>query len=196
MTGPLCAGSSRSRRGRTMNMRTAVVVTMLLGSGSLASSAMAQDWPSWRGPDENGMARGDAPLTWSDSDGVTWRAAIPGRGHSAPVVWGNQIFVTTAVPVGSQARSDRNGSPRGRGPSAGGGVHPTGGGGAGRFPSGRGRGGMRSPHGDSGPQSEHRFVLLSIDRSTGEVLWSAWRSRRHHTKDFTRNTAVLRRARR
>jgi outer membrane protein assembly factor BamB len=57
------------------------------------------DWYQWRGPNNNGMARGDAPVTWSDSKNVIWRASLPGRGHSSPVIWGNKIFLTTAVPA-------------------------------------------------------------------------------------------------
>src|SRR4051812_44552150 len=61
------------------------------------------DWANWRGPDNDGMARGDAPVRWSDTENIAWKAAIPGRGHSSPVVWGDRIFVTTAVPTGSGA---------------------------------------------------------------------------------------------
>jgi outer membrane protein assembly factor BamB len=57
------------------------------------------DWYQWRGPNNNGMARGDAPVTWSDSKNVIWRVSVPGRGHSSPVIWGNKIFLTTAVPA-------------------------------------------------------------------------------------------------
>jgi len=49
------------------------------------------------------MARGDAPLHWSDKENIGWKAAVPGRGHSSPVVWGDRIFVTTAVPTGRPA---------------------------------------------------------------------------------------------
>jgi outer membrane protein assembly factor BamB len=49
------------------------------------------------------MARGDAPLQWSDKERVAWKAHVPGRGHSSPVVWGERIFLTTAVPAGSAA---------------------------------------------------------------------------------------------
>lgn len=45
------------------------------------------------------MARGNAPLRWSDTEHVAWKATVPGRGFSSPVVWGNQIFLTTAVPA-------------------------------------------------------------------------------------------------
>jgi outer membrane protein assembly factor BamB len=68
-------------------------------------SAADGDWPHWRGPDDDGMARGDAPLRWSDNDHIAWKAAVPGRGHSSPVVWGNRIFLTTAVPADDSAAS-------------------------------------------------------------------------------------------
>jgi outer membrane protein assembly factor BamB len=60
----------------------------------------AEHWGSWRGPNDDGMAEGDAPAQWSDTENVKWRVEIPGRGHSSPVVWGDRIFVTTAIPVG------------------------------------------------------------------------------------------------
>lgn len=131
---------------KTQSRRLTALVALVLGFG-LARPAAAQDWPSWRGPDDTGLSRSGAPVTWSDNDGVAWHVAIPGRGHSAPVVWGDQIFVTTAVPV----------------------VSGSAGGGAGNEPRRGGR--RRGPHGDTGPQSAHRFVLLSLDRATGDVVW-------------------------
>ena len=64
-----------------------------------ASAAADSDWPHWRGPNDDGMARGDAPLRWSDDEHIAWKATGPGRGHSSPVVWGARIFLTTAVPT-------------------------------------------------------------------------------------------------
>jgi len=61
-----------------------------------ALTAADGDWPRWRGPNDNGMARGDAPLRWSDEEHIAWKAAVPGRGFSSPVVWGDRIFLTTA----------------------------------------------------------------------------------------------------
>ena len=68
----------------------------------LVSAAFAADgdWPHWRGPNDDGMARGDAPLRWSDEEHIAWKAAVPGRGHSSPVLWADRIFLTTAVPAG------------------------------------------------------------------------------------------------
>lgn len=55
------------------------------------------DWPWWRGPQRNNVARCDtAPLSWSDTENVVWKARIPGRGHGSPTVLGNQVFLCTA----------------------------------------------------------------------------------------------------
>jgi outer membrane protein assembly factor BamB len=58
------------------------------------------NWPSFRGPNGTGVADGQQPpVTWDIKDGknVRWKTPIPGLGHSCPVVWGNRVFVTTAV---------------------------------------------------------------------------------------------------
>jgi len=75
--------------------------------------AAADDWARWRGPSENGMARGDAPTEWGDAKNIAWRTAIPGRGFSSPVIWGDRMFVTTAVPTGTPS-SGATSQPSGR----------------------------------------------------------------------------------
>lgn len=100
-------------------------------------------WPYWRGPAADGMASGDAPLHWSDTKNVLWKTDIPGRGHSSPVVWGDRIFLTTAIPTVPPASPE----PAAR-------SNPGGFGG-----------------GNTGPQPEHRFVVMCLDRKTGKVLW-------------------------
>lgn len=79
-------------------MRVLPVMLVLLATAA-ATSTFAQ-WPQWRGPLNTGMAQGDAPLRWDDKRNVRWRLPIPGRGHSTPVVAGNRLFLTTAVPTG------------------------------------------------------------------------------------------------
>ncbi len=56
------------------------------------------DWPWWRGPDRNGIADPDQspPTEWSETQNVLWKTNIPGRGHSAPIVVGEHVFLTTA----------------------------------------------------------------------------------------------------
>ena len=84
-------------------------MTRLIAIGALALTAAAvgqspsAGWLQWRGPLNTGMASGAAPLRWSDQSGVTWKVAIPGRGHSTPVIVGDRIFLTTAVPTGKSS---------------------------------------------------------------------------------------------
>ena len=63
--------------------------------------AMAQtNWPSFRGANADGIARGaTTPESWDVEKlkNVQWKIAIPGLGHSSPIIWGNKLFVTTAV---------------------------------------------------------------------------------------------------
>ena len=75
------------------------------GSTILATDG---DWAYWRGPNADGMARGDAPLRWSDTERIRWKVTVPGRGHSSPVVWGDRIFLTTAVPATAADAPARN----------------------------------------------------------------------------------------
>jgi outer membrane protein assembly factor BamB len=75
---------------------------ILCCSWSIATLAAAPlpEWPQWRGPLNTGMAHGDAPLRWDDTTNIRWKLPIPGRGHSTPVVTGQRLFLTTAVPTG------------------------------------------------------------------------------------------------
>ncbi|TWT55465.1 Outer membrane protein assembly factor BamB precursor [Thalassoglobus neptunius] len=57
------------------------------------------DWPMWRGPDQNGeLADSNTPVQWSESENVTWKHEIPGRGHASPVIVGDRVFIATADP--------------------------------------------------------------------------------------------------
>src|ERR1051325_7612872 len=60
----------------------------------LASVALAENWPGWRGPLGNGQsAEKNLPTKWSDTHNVKWKIALPEEGNSSPVVWGNRIFL-------------------------------------------------------------------------------------------------------
>lgn len=66
-----------------------------------AVAGSASQWPAWRGPLATGVSPdADPPLEWSKTKNVRWKVAIPGRGHGSPIVWGDRIFVQTAIPVG------------------------------------------------------------------------------------------------
>ena len=65
-----------------------------------ASSAPGDNWPGFRGPSASGVADGQQlPDTWSGVSGsnIKWKIAVPGLAHSSPIVWGDRIFVTSAI---------------------------------------------------------------------------------------------------
>ena len=62
-----------------------------------------QQWPAWRGPLGTGEApESDPPIDWSEDNNLLWKTALPGLGHSTPVIWGNRLFLTWATPFGEQ----------------------------------------------------------------------------------------------
>jgi outer membrane protein assembly factor BamB len=87
----------------------------------LTPVVLAGDWLQWRGPHFNGVADGDAPVEWSDTKNVAWKTPLPGRGFSTPVVAGERIFLTNAVPV-SDPPKETAAPQRGPGGGAGAGV--------------------------------------------------------------------------
>ena len=76
-----------------------LVVLLLCAPGLL----LAENWPGWRGPSGDGISpEKGIPTTWSATENIAWKVAIPGNGHSSPVVWGNKVFVTTCLPEKEQ----------------------------------------------------------------------------------------------
>jgi len=74
---------------------------------SFTFSARAQNWPSFRGANASGVADGKTtPTNWDAAKNVNlaWKTAIPGLAHSSPVVWGDKVFITTAI--SSDAKSE------------------------------------------------------------------------------------------
>jgi outer membrane protein assembly factor BamB len=62
-------------------------------------------WPQWRGPLGSGVAPlAQPPVEWSERRNIRWKTALPGRGHSTPIVWGDSIFLTTAIPFGDPVK--------------------------------------------------------------------------------------------
>src|SRR5581483_337654 len=57
----------------------------------------AENWPGWRGPGGDGVSpEKGLPVRWSATEGVRWKVPVPGAGASAPVVWGDRIFLTAS----------------------------------------------------------------------------------------------------
>jgi outer membrane protein assembly factor BamB len=85
-----------------------LVLTCFLAAAAVADrgGAAAQDfWPQWRGPLGTGVApNARPPVEWSDTEHIRWKTALPGKGHSTPIVWGERVFLTMAVPYGEAVK--------------------------------------------------------------------------------------------
>jgi len=78
------------------------------------SGGAEHTWPQWRGPLGTGVApSANPPVEWSESKNIRWKIALPGKGHSTPIVWGDRIFITTAVPYGDALEPRYNTAPGG-----------------------------------------------------------------------------------
>ncbi len=125
-------------------MMSALVVAVMFGAGKPVHGEWT--WPTWRGEKMLGVAReGARPVVeWSETKNVKWKVKLPGSGTSSPVVWGDQVFIQTAIPIGNKTA---------------GGVQPTAAGGGGRGGLSRAPGGV------------YQFVLMSVDRRDGTERW-------------------------
>jgi outer membrane protein assembly factor BamB len=131
--------------------RISLVLTLFLITGivvinSTVGAKTEASWPQWRGPSGQGVsAEKNLPATWTVSKNIKWKVAIPGRGHSSPIVWGNRIFLTTAIEgelvEGAKAAPHTlDNKPF---------VHP-----------------------DSiGANRKHQFKVIAVNRENGKVLW-------------------------
>ena len=79
-----------------------VASVLFLSTVILASVAQAEsNWPDWRGPSGDGQSDATGlPLEWSESKNIVWKTPIHDYGYSSPVVWGDQIWLTTATKKG------------------------------------------------------------------------------------------------
>jgi outer membrane protein assembly factor BamB len=138
-------------QGQTVHSRllaVSVLVTALIPAPA-SPQAGPPPWPSFRGPDASGVAAdGRPPVSWSlasrrEGDRhVVWRTAVPGLGPSSPIVWGDRVYLTTAVAPGAAARSLRTGDVDAAGIDA------------------------------AADLAAHQWQLLALDRATGKVLWT------------------------
>jgi outer membrane protein assembly factor BamB len=133
---------------------------LLLLPSAVHAATADQNWPQWRGPLANGVAPDAAPpLNWSETSNVKWKVKIPGNGTATPIIWGDRVFVQTAVPTGKKVQKSEqspsaDGAPDANGPSD-------------RRRGGRGGMGMGGPT----PDETYQFTLICLDRQTGKTLW-------------------------
>ena len=64
----------------------------------VAGLIRAENWPGWRGPSGDGVSAGEGiPTKWSSTENIAWKIAVPGEGHSSPIVWGDKVFLTSSL---------------------------------------------------------------------------------------------------
>jgi outer membrane protein assembly factor BamB len=115
----------------------------LLLNAQMAPVASEADWYQWRGDFNTGVApAGNPPLEWGEGTNVKWKTETPGVGHATPIIRGNQIILLSAVPTDQKAD----------------------------IPESAGDG-ERNPMSPTSTQFIHRFVVMSVDRNTGEIQW-------------------------
>jgi len=132
---------------RTVARCTAAVLVLL----AVSPAARAQNWPQFRGSNA-GVAPDDPrlPDRWSTTENVVWRIDIPGRGWSSPVVWGDHVFVVSAVNTTTPDRP----------------LNPV------ITYLARSLGGTMSGADISTSADEHRWTLYDIDVQSGKIRWS------------------------
>jgi outer membrane protein assembly factor BamB len=143
----------------------ALLITSLAQAGDF--EALRQiNWHQWRGPNANGVAPlADPPLHWDEATNIQWKVKIPGAGSATPVVWGENVFVLTAIDTGRRPEkpgpsvAEKETSTNADSPAAGRRDRPR-----------SGRRGAFS-HSTAAPKTMHQFVVICLDRNTGTVLW-------------------------
>jgi len=150
---------------QTRRISLAVIVGI-----TLTVNALAGNWPQWRGPDGSGISNEkNLPSEWSPTRNIKWKTPIDGRSHSSPIVWGNRVFLTTAIegPVVPGAKAVK---------------HVV-------------EGDKEFLHPDSvGADRKHTFKVIALDRETGKILWqsTAWEGtpydNRHRKSSYAAST--------
>ncbi len=156
-----------------LSRRTALALSLAIffaAINSLAYDASAGNWPQWRGPDGSGISNEkNLPTEWSPTKNIKWKTPIEGRSHSSPIVWGNKVFLTTAIegPVVPGAKAVK---------------HVL-------------EGDKEFLHPDSvGADRKHTFKVLCLDRDSGKILWesTAWEGtpydNRHRKSSYAAST--------
>jgi len=148
---------------------TLVIASAVTSLSWIARGVSAGNWPQWRGPDGSGVSNEkNLPSEWSPTKNIKWKTPIEGRSHSSPIVWGNRVFLTTAVEgavvPGAKAVKHMDGDKEF--------LHP-----------------------DSiGADHKHTFKVLCIDRDSGKILWqsTAWEGtpydNRHRKSSYAAST--------
>src|SRR5262245_11416249 len=83
--------------------RLRAVLFLTIIAGALCNAVRADNWERIRGPNGTGVAKDkNIPVEFGESKNLRWKTAIPGLGHSSPIVWGDRVFLQSSSPDGSE----------------------------------------------------------------------------------------------
>jgi outer membrane protein assembly factor BamB len=89
---------NRNRPARAIVTMSRLVLLLVCGAITCVDLAGAQEWTRFRGPNGSGLSEATTiPAAWSEGE-FLWKAALPGKGNSSPVLWGDKVFLTSANP--------------------------------------------------------------------------------------------------
>ncbi|NKB66454.1 MAG: PQQ-binding-like beta-propeller repeat protein, partial [Candidatus Latescibacteria bacterium] len=78
-----------------------ILCLLAIGLNNARATEDPAHWPHWRGPLQNGVSPQAAPpLSWSEELNMRWKVDLPGQGHASPIIWGDKLFITSAVAHG------------------------------------------------------------------------------------------------
>ena len=84
-----------------------IVIWMLIPT---PGSQAQENWPQWRGPDQNGVGTArNLPTSWSLEKHIVWKAELPSWSGGTPIIWGNRIFVTSPSPAKTEEERESGG---------------------------------------------------------------------------------------
>jgi outer membrane protein assembly factor BamB len=79
------------------------LAVVLFAIAAVSAALADQEWPQWRGPLASGASPdANPPVKWSETENIKWKIKLPGRGTSTPIVWGDKIFIQTAIATGKK----------------------------------------------------------------------------------------------
>ena len=107
------------------------------------AKAKVNNWYHWRGPDATGAsANAKPPTNWSEDKNIQWKIPIDGYGSASPIIWGNKVFILTAINTGK--------------------VDPS-------LPKPEDQ--PKRIFGITHPNTEYKLLVMCLDRKTGKTLW-------------------------
>jgi outer membrane protein assembly factor BamB len=89
-----------------------MLVTGMVAVLAVAASAQ-ENWPQWRGPDQNDIAAtADPPVTWSETENIVWKTALPSWSGGSPIVWGDKVYLMSPSKPGDSKEEQSTGGPK------------------------------------------------------------------------------------